>query len=161
VAAFNWRFERYYEVTYELTLEVIADLTQDVWQSITASLDDVFNADFSLLTAAVATTVTLPISLSSISTAQAQIGLLQDATPSVIAPLTTAVSASNAQLQSLLSALDDSLPAGSAGGVVAGGDPADLASGLLTQTMSYQQLAAAVQGVGITSRMIDNLEASV
>jgi len=160
VASLTWQFERYYEITYKIVLEVLADLTQDAFDSIVSTLDDVFNSDLSLLTAAVSTNVVLPVSLSSITTAQSQIGLLQDATPSQLTPLVSAVGTTNTQLQSLQTSLDATLPVGPAGGVGATGDPADLAAGLASQTTNCQQLAAAVQGVAITSRMQDNLGAA-
>jgi hypothetical protein len=157
VASLTWQFERYYEITYKIVLEVLSDLTQDAFDSIVDTLDDVFNADLSLLASAINSSVVLPVSLSSITTAQAQIGLLQDATPSELMPLASAVAATGTQLQSLQTSLDRTLPVGAAGGVGAMGDPADLVTSLVSQTANCQQLAAAVQGVAITSRMRDNL----
>jgi hypothetical protein len=160
VGEFSWQFERYYEISYTLSLEVLADLTQDAWQFATESLDDLFNADFSLLNLVIGAGSGLPVSLANVASAQAQIGVLQEATPSELLPLGSTVAATSVQLQNLTSTFDAALPAGSAGGVGSTGDPAALASGLTAQAANFQQLAGSVQASAIVTRMQVNLGAT-
>jgi hypothetical protein len=75
-------------------------------------------------------------------------------------PLTDAVGTTLSTAQSLQLSLDSGLPAAAAGGVVAGADPAILASSLTQQTSNMQLLANATQSSAVLTRMKSNLAAA-
>jgi hypothetical protein len=157
VDAFSWSFERYYEIPYTISLTVVADLTQLLWQSAADTLDDLFGADFATVSAAAADLPTVTAGLAQVATAQAAQGTLQGAGPQALLPLTNAVGTTLSTAQSLQSSLDSGLPAAAAGGVVAGADPAVLASSLTQQTGNMQLLANATQSSAVLTRMQSNL----
>ena len=157
VSKFAWRFERYYEIVYDLTLEVLADLTQDAWLSTTASLDDLFGADFALVSNLAPTVPALASNLSDVGAAQASAGPLQSASLASLAPLVSTLQAASTTVLSLQTSLDAAMPVCAAGQVVAAGDPAQLAAALLMQLDDYQQQVAAVQAAAVLGRMQVNL----
>jgi hypothetical protein len=160
VDTFTWNFERFYEITFSLRLTVIADLTQLAWQAAADTLDDVFGADLQAVTVVASDLPTVAAGLATVATAQAAQGTLQGAGTQALLPLSTAVGSTLSTAQGLQSSLDSGFPAAAAGGVVAGDDPATLASSLSTQAGNMQQLAASTQATAVLTRMQSNLAAT-
>ena len=157
VEEFKWEFDKFYEIRYTISLEVQVDLTQVAVGRALASLESLFNASSALLSSIVSLLPDLNVALAAVTTAKFALGSLNGASAAGIATLAAPLAGLAAATGALGAAFGTGAAAGPMGGVVAGGNPASMATGLTNQASAFQGQANCVQCGAVTGNMQTNL----
>jgi hypothetical protein len=154
-------FEQAWNLPYSISCEVVADLSKPLTAATGPSIDDVVGADLttSLNLGPVINDPTLSSNLTSLQSAMGAVQTFATATRSAINTVLAPLSAAQGQVNNLIGSVGGSIINTSVGGVIAGGDPASMASGFLAQLSAATEIGPLYDAQARLGRMAINLNA--